>query len=53
MARSAGARRAPPPSPLARELGGARILLQPETGQHRTSHRAEDLDGHRWMFIER
>ena len=32
---------------------GARILSEPETDEHGTRYRAEDLEGHRWMFIER
>jgi uncharacterized glyoxalase superfamily protein PhnB len=36
----------------ARQLG-ARILSEPETDDNGTRYRAEDLEGHRWMFIER
>jgi len=36
----------------AREAG-ARILSGPETDQHGTRYRAEDIEGHRWMFIQR
>jgi uncharacterized glyoxalase superfamily protein PhnB len=36
----------------AREAG-ARILSEPETDQYGTRYRAEDIEGHRWMFIER
>jgi PhnB protein len=32
---------------------GARLLTQPQTDEHGTRYRAEDLEGHRWMFIER
>lgn len=32
---------------------GARILSEPETDEHGARYRAEDLEGHRWMFIER
>lgn len=32
---------------------GARILSEPEDGEHGKRYRAEDLEGHRWMFIER
>ena len=32
---------------------GARILSEPQTDEHGTRYRAEDLEGHRWMFIER
>jgi PhnB protein len=32
---------------------GARILSEPETNQNGTLYRAEDIEGHRWMFIER
>jgi hypothetical protein len=31
----------------------ARILSQPEAGENGTRYRGEDLEGHRWMFIER
>jgi uncharacterized glyoxalase superfamily protein PhnB len=36
----------------AREAG-ADILTQPETDEHGTRYRAEDLEGHRWMFVQR
>jgi uncharacterized glyoxalase superfamily protein PhnB len=32
---------------------GATILSAPEDGQPGRRYRAEDLEGHRWMFIER
>jgi len=32
---------------------GARILSEPEDDQYGTRYRAEDIEGHRWMFIER
>jgi uncharacterized glyoxalase superfamily protein PhnB len=32
---------------------GARILSEPETDQYGTRYRAEDIEGHRWMFIQR
>jgi uncharacterized glyoxalase superfamily protein PhnB len=32
---------------------GATILTDPETDQYGTRYRAEDLEGHRWMFMER
>jgi uncharacterized glyoxalase superfamily protein PhnB len=32
---------------------GARILSEPETDEHGARYRAEDLEGHRWMFVER
>jgi uncharacterized glyoxalase superfamily protein PhnB len=32
---------------------GARILSEPESDQYGTRYRAEDLEGHRWMFMQR
>ena len=32
---------------------GARILSEPETGSHGTLYRVEDIEGHRWMFLQR
>ena len=32
---------------------GARILSEVETGENGKRYRAEDLEGHRWMFMER
>ena len=32
---------------------GAVILSPPEDGEHGKRYRAEDVEGHRWMFIER
>ena len=32
---------------------GARILSEPAEGPAGRSYRAEDLEGHRWMFMER
>jgi uncharacterized glyoxalase superfamily protein PhnB len=32
---------------------GATILSEPATDSNGTRYRAEDLEGHRWMFIER
>jgi uncharacterized glyoxalase superfamily protein PhnB len=32
---------------------GARILSPPETNENGTLYRVEDLEGHRWMFMER
>lgn len=32
---------------------GATILSQPESGPDGGRYRAEDLEGHRWMFVER
>lgn len=32
---------------------GARILTEPQTDEIGTRYRAEDLEGHRWMFVER
>ena len=31
---------------------GARILSEPETDEYGTRYRVEDLEGHRWMFIQ-
>jgi uncharacterized glyoxalase superfamily protein PhnB len=33
--------------------GGATILSELEDGEHGKRYRAEDLEGHRWMFMER
>lgn len=32
---------------------GARIISDPETDQFGSRYRAEDVEGHRWMFVER
>ena len=32
---------------------GATILSEPKDDGHGRAYRAEDLDGHRWMFIQR
>jgi PhnB protein len=32
---------------------GARILSEPEAGPPAPRYRVEDLEGHRWMFMER
>ncbi len=32
---------------------GATILTEVETTEHGKRYRAEDLEGHRWMFVER
>jgi|SRR5579864_2825579 len=32
---------------------GATILSEIEAGEHGKRYRAEDLEGHRWMFMER
>ena len=32
---------------------GARILTEPEADMYGKRYRAEDLEGHRWMFVER
>lgn len=32
---------------------GANILSKPETGSHGTLYRVEDIEGHRWMFMQR
>jgi uncharacterized glyoxalase superfamily protein PhnB len=35
------------------KVAGATILSEPESDQYGRRYRAEDLEGHRWMFIER
>jgi uncharacterized glyoxalase superfamily protein PhnB len=35
------------------KLKGATILSEPEADQYGKRYRAEDLEGHRWMFMER
>ena len=35
------------------QANGAAILSEPEAGEHGKRYRAEDIEGHRWMFIER
>src|SRR5262245_25462834 len=32
---------------------GANILSEPETDSHGRRYRVEDLEGHRWMFLQR
>ena len=32
---------------------GATILSEPETDDYGKRYRAEDIEGHRWMFIQR
>lgn len=32
---------------------GARILTDVDSDEHGTRYRAEDLEGHRWMFMQR
>jgi uncharacterized glyoxalase superfamily protein PhnB len=32
---------------------GATILSEPESTEHGKLYRVEDLEGHRWMFMER
>jgi uncharacterized glyoxalase superfamily protein PhnB len=32
---------------------GATILSEPERDEHGTKYRAEDCEGHRWMFVQR
>ena len=32
---------------------GASILSEPEGGEHGRRYRVEDLEGHRWMFLQR
>lgn len=34
------------------KTAGARILSEPETGFPGKRYRAEDIEGHRWMFLE-
>jgi uncharacterized glyoxalase superfamily protein PhnB len=33
--------------------GGATILSEPEEGANGKRYRVEDVEGHRWMFMER
>ena len=33
--------------------GGARILSEPETSPDGRRYRAEDVEGHRWMFMQK
>jgi PhnB protein len=33
--------------------GGANILSELEEGENGKRYRAEDLEGHRWMFLQR
>lgn len=35
------------------KAGGATILTEPEDGFPGRRYRAEDLEGHRWMFLQR
>jgi len=35
------------------KAGGATILSDLERNEHGTLYRAEDLEGHRWMFMQR
>ena len=35
------------------KAAGARILSEPEEGPPGRRYRVEDLEGHRWMFMER
>ena len=35
------------------KLWGATILSEPESDDHGRRYRAEDLEGHRWMFMQR
>jgi uncharacterized glyoxalase superfamily protein PhnB len=32
---------------------GANVLSEPETNSHGTLYRVEDIEGHRWMFMQR
>ena len=32
---------------------GAHILSEPEASEHGANYRVEDLEGHRWMFVEK
>jgi uncharacterized glyoxalase superfamily protein PhnB len=34
-------------------IAGAHILTEPESDEHGTRYRVEDLEGHRWMFVSR
>lgn len=34
------------------KAAGATILTEPSGGEHGRSYRAEDVEGHRWMFTE-
>lgn len=34
-------------------VAGARVLSEPEAGPPARRYRVEDLEGHRWMFMER
>jgi hypothetical protein len=42
---------APNASPYSKP--SARILTEPQTDEFGTRYRAEDVEGHRWMFVER
>ena len=33
--------------------GGAKVLSEPETDGSERKYRVEDLEGHRWMFVQR
>jgi PhnB protein len=33
--------------------GGAKVLTEPESDERERKYRAEDLEGHRWMFSQR
>jgi PhnB protein len=33
--------------------GGAKVLTEPETDGPERKYRVEDLEGHRWMFVQR
>jgi len=35
------------------KASGATMLSEPETTEHGKVYRVEDLEGHRWMFMER
>jgi PhnB protein len=35
------------------KAAGARILSEVEADEHGKRYRAEDIEGHRWMFMER
>jgi PhnB protein len=35
------------------KAAGARILSEPEQDDHGRRYRAEDIEGHRWMFMQR
>jgi len=34
-------------------VAGARILSEPQTDEYGSRYRVEDVEGHRWMFMQR